>query len=153
MRDRPYRREAGPRPDRWAERGAVTTTFLLTMVPVFVVLLGMVFDFAQAYTAKARALDIAEQAARAGAQQINLAEVRDSGTYQLDEAAATGAAEDFLAAAGFPADKLEADADTVEVTTSWTVSTAFLGIIGRDTFEGSVSASADMEVGVAIGGP
>jgi Flp pilus assembly protein TadG len=153
MRDRPYRREAEPRPDRRAERGAVTTTFLLTMVPVFVVLLGMVFDFAQAYTAKARALDIAEQAARAGAQQIDLAEVRNSGTYRLDQDAAEDAAEDFLAAANFPVGPVIADVDTVDVTTSWVVSTAFLGIIGRTTFDGSVSASASMEVGVASGGP
>jgi Flp pilus assembly protein TadG len=136
-----------------SEDGAATTTFLLTMVPVFVLLVGMTFDFAQAYGEQTHALNVAEQAARAGAQQIDLAAVRDSGTYRLDEGRAASEATSFLSAAGYPADSVLVDVDSVEVTTSWTSPVAFLSIIGIPPFEGEASASASMEVGVASGGP
>jgi hypothetical protein len=57
------------------------------MVPVFVILLGLVYDGGDAYIAHTRALNLAEQAARAGAQEIDLVSVRAGGPYRLDRAA------------------------------------------------------------------
>lgn len=148
MRDHQRRRPARSRLDPRDESGAVVTTFLLMMVPVFVVLLGMVFDFAQAYTSNARAINIAEQAARAGAQQLDLDVVRGTGSFRLNQGEARTAAHNFLAAAGFPDEGITVSDDAVDVTTHWQVQTAFLGIIGKNTFDGPASASARMAVGV-----
>lgn len=140
-------RRAGRRRDR-AEAGAATTSFLLAMVPVFVLLLGMVFDFAQAYAANTRAINVAEQAARAGAQELDLVAVRQGGAYQLDTAAAEASAARFLGAAGYPVVSVTADADSVEVATTWTSPNAFLGLINIGSFDGPASASARIAVGV-----
>jgi Flp pilus assembly protein TadG len=152
MRHHPSRREAATPPDRRGETGAVTTSFLLTMVPVFVILLGIVFDFAQGFTANARALNVADQAARAGAQQIDLGAVRDGGVYRLDEDAARNAARNFLDAAGYPSNGTITISGTppresVNVTTEWSSEPAFLGIINIPPFGGEASGSARMAVG------
>lgn len=144
----PRRRVAGR-----GESGAATTTFLLTIVPIFVLLLGMVFDFSQAYTANTRALNIAEQAARAGAQELDLVEVRENGTYVLDRDKAEDTARDFLVAAGFSGqvrvDPGVGGRDTVTVfNVPWSSQNAFLGIINIPTFSGQVKASARIAVGV-----
>jgi len=144
----PRRRMAGR-----GESGAVTTTFLLTVIPIFVLLLGMVFDFAQAYTANTRAINVAEQAARAGAQELNLVEVREHSTYVLDRDKAAATARQFLGAAGFSGDVKVVSGvggrDTVEVSNvAWSSQNAFLGLINIPTFSGHAAASARIAVGV-----
>src|SRR5262245_61587366 len=152
MRDRLSRRRApGRRADR-AQRGAATTSFLLCMVPVFVLLLGMAFDFSQAYTADTRAVNVAEQAARAGAQELDLDAVRQSGVYQLDAGAAVDSAVRFLDAAGYTGSAaVSTDLNgrqIVEVSTTWSSPTAFLGLINIPSFDGTAKASARIAVGV-----
>jgi Flp pilus assembly protein TadG len=153
MRDRLSRRPAPGRRAGRAQRGAATTSFLLCMVPVFVLLLGMAFDFSQAYTANTRAVNVAEQAARAGAQELDLAEVRQIGVYQLDPGAAVASALRFLGAAGYTGSAVigtdpASGRQTVEVSTTWSSQNAFLGLVNIGSFDGTAKASARIAVGV-----
>src|SRR6266704_3846338 len=72
----------------------VFTTFLT------VLLAGVIFGGGVIFAARTHGYDLAQQAARAGAQQIDAATYRASGLLRLDPARAATAARQFLAAAG-----------------------------------------------------
>ena len=61
---------------------------------------GLAYDGGQIVTAQATARDLAANAARAGAQEVDLDELRATGRAALDIDAATQAAEDYLARTG-----------------------------------------------------
>lgn len=61
---------------------------------------GLAYDGGQIVAAQATARDLASNAARAGAQEIDLDELRSSGVTILDPDRATVAALDFLARTG-----------------------------------------------------
>ncbi len=90
---------------RWAalrqrvagDEGMVSAFLLATMIGLFAVA-GLGLDPGEAYAAKIKAIGQAEEAARAGAQQLDLTTYRTTGTLQLDPAAAEQAAQRFLTA-------------------------------------------------------
>jgi hypothetical protein len=61
---------------------------------------GLAYDGGQIVAAQATARDLASNAARAGAQEIDLDELRSSGVTILDPDRAIAAAQDFLARTG-----------------------------------------------------
>ena len=61
---------------------------------------GLAYDGGQIVAAQATARDLASNAARAGAQEIDLDELRSSGVTILDPDRAIAAAHDFLARTG-----------------------------------------------------
>jgi hypothetical protein len=61
---------------------------------------GLAYDGGQIVTAQATARDLAANAARAGAQEVDLDELRATGRAALDIDAASQAAEDYLAHTG-----------------------------------------------------
>lgn len=61
---------------------------------------GLAYDGGQIVTAQATARDLAANAARAGAQEVDLDELRATGRAALDIDAATQAAEDYLTRTG-----------------------------------------------------
>ena len=98
-------------PPAWREQGQVTA-FVVIMMAAFLAFAGLVYDGGNALAAKTTAIDEAQEAARAGAQQINLAAFRATGQVTLDPAAAAAAAQAYVAAAG------GGDTATVTVTVS-----------------------------------
>ncbi len=82
-----------------ADEGMVSAFLLATMIGLFAVA-GLGLDPGEAYAAKIKAIGQAEEAARAGAQQIDLTTYRTTGTLQLDPVAAEQAAQRFLTAEG-----------------------------------------------------
>ena len=140
-------------PGRTSEAGSATI-FLLAIIPVLVILLGLVYDGGEAYTAHTRALNLAEQAARTGAQEVDLATVRAGGPYRLNRPRAIGAATAFLAGSGLHGGQVRIIADpqtgrdAVQVSVPWSVATSFLGIIGKSTIGGTATASARDAAGV-----
>ncbi len=127
------------RSSRRTERGQVIA--LLVVVTVGLIsIAGLVDDGGRALSARARALDEAQAAARTGAQQINLTLLRQNGSVELDAAAATRAADDYLSTTGdrgFAA----VSGDTVYVTVTVSVATQILGAFGVRTL--TLSADAD----------
>jgi hypothetical protein len=81
------------------DRGSATGWAMLTVL-VVTLLAGAVLDGGNAMAARVQALDIAQQAARSGANQLDLAALRNSGLVRLDPAGAETAARQFLTQAG-----------------------------------------------------
>lgn len=98
------------------ERGSVTA-FVAVVAVALVLVAGMAYDGGQIIAAQARARGSADRAARAGAQQIDIAHLRATGEAALDPDAATDAAEDYLRRVGVAGDIVVDGADiTVTVT-------------------------------------
>ncbi|WP_432833042.1 hypothetical protein [Dactylosporangium sp. CA-092794] len=80
------------------DQGAVAVTLLVTGMIVIVSAAALLGGGAL-FAARAHGYDLAQSAARAGAQQIDTAAYRASGVLRLDPARAAQAAKQFLAAA------------------------------------------------------
>ena len=134
-----------PRPrlaaGRNSEAGSATI-FLLAIIPVVVILLGLVYDGGEAYTAHTRALNLAEQAARTGAQEVQGSTAIRGEELRFDLNAAKAAAQDYLRAAGVEGTVTVVDGDTLIVRTTDTYDSKFLGIIGLDSMNVTGEASA-----------
>jgi hypothetical protein len=139
------------------ERGSVTV-FLLAMVPVALLLIGMAYDPARAFVVHTRAVNLAEQAARQGAQQVDIASVRAGGDWRLDRPRALQAARAFLAGTGQRGQvRIVTDpatgTDAVQVQVRWSVPTVYLGIVGKTSFAGTGEATARNAHGVITEDP
>jgi Flp pilus assembly protein TadG len=92
-------------------------------------LCGVIVDIGGALTAKTATLDAAQQAARAGAQHLDLTGLRRDGRIRLDPAAARASAQTFLAQAGMTG-TVTATPAQVQVTARSTHRTVLLPVLG-----------------------
>lgn len=81
------------------ERGSITG-FVAVIATALVMVAGMAYDGGQVILAHNAARNDAEQAARAGAQQIDITHLRQTSEPRLDPAKAHAAALDYLAQVG-----------------------------------------------------
>lgn len=81
------------------ERGSITG-FVAVIATALVMVAGMAYDGGQVIHAHNAARNDAEQAARAGAQQIDITHLRQTSEPRLDPAEAEAAAVDYLAQVG-----------------------------------------------------
>ncbi len=117
---------------------AVLAVGLLAMV-------GLVVDGAGKARALARADDIAAAAARAGAQALDLADVRAGTGTTVDPARARAAATAFLAAAGMAGTVTVTDGGrTLAVTATTAHTPVFLGAIGVRQMAVTGTATVDL---------
>jgi Flp pilus assembly protein TadG len=142
----PGRRPGGNRPDgqvapnrcsayrqgrrHWwrADEGQVTG-FVVVLTTGILTLAGLTLDGGLALAATVRAAGQAEAAARAGAQAVDLAAYRDSGTLHLMPAQAAAAARAHLAVEGATG-TVTVSGDTVTVTVTASQPTQLLGLVG-----------------------
>ena len=106
MSTTPRRRcRPGAPPGEGTDRGSVTAYLLVTMVALFA-LAGLVLDGGAALAAHGRAADIAQQAARAGADALDETSLRSAtpAGFTANPAAARSAADRVLTAAGVTGD-------------------------------------------------
>src|SRR2546423_13075426 len=96
------------------QRGQVTAMWAILALALLV-LGGLVYDGGQILTARRNANNLARQAARAGAQQLDEDSIR-AGNPTLDPTAATAAARDFLARRAVVPTAVTADGASVTVT-------------------------------------
>jgi hypothetical protein len=82
-----------------SEQGSVSA-LVAVVATGLVMVAGLAYDGGQIVTAQATARDLAANAARAGAQEVDLDELRATGRAALDIDAASQAAEDYLARTG-----------------------------------------------------
>lgn len=127
------------------ERGSATI-FVVGFAIVLFAGAGLAIDGGRAINARDRATDVAEQAARAGADQLDQRTLRNGGKVVLDQEAARTRADSFVAAAGYTATTATA-ADSVTVRASATYRTALLGIVGINTIDVSGIATASPNTG------
>ena len=128
------------------------TAFVVVFTFALVLLAGLVIDGGLTLAAKVRAIDEAQAAARAGAQEVDVALLRSTGEMVLDPVRASQAAESYLAATGHTG-TVEVDGDEVEVSVSITQPMQVLGLagIGSLTVTGHGSAVAAYGVEGATG--
>ena len=130
---------------RRGERGQVIA-FLVVMTAGFIAIAGLVDDGGRALSGRVRALDEAQAAARAAAQQINLTLLREDGSVELDAPAAVQAADQYLATVG-DAGVVTVSGNSIHVTVTVNVPTQILGAFGVTNLTVSAQGAATAEQG------
>lgn len=110
------------------DRGQATA-FVVVLTAALLLLAALVLDGGLALAGKVRAIDEAQEAARAGAQQINLAVYRSQNRVLLAVPLAVAAARRYLASTG-DSGTVAVTADTVTVTVTHRQATQLLGLAG-----------------------
>lgn len=126
---------------------------VVTAVAVFT-LAGLVLDGGAALAARGRAADTAQQAARAGADALDVASLRSPTPAGLaaDPGAARAAAAAVLAAAEVTGE-VSIEGSRVTVTARAVTPTAILSIVGVGEVGGTATASARPLHGTTTGAP
>ena len=127
------------------DRGTVGM-YVVLFTPAVFLLAGLLVDGGLAIHARQRAADMAEQAARAGANQIDTEALRRTGEPVIDPSRARVAACDLVADYGaeVTGSDCAADEEQVVVTVELTVRLQLLGIIpGMSEFTMRSTASAE----------
>ncbi len=132
----PHRRRADP------ERGAIGV-FLAVLVPGLLLIIGLAVDGGAKVAATQRANAVADEAARAGGQALDVPAAL-AGQVQVDPAAAVAAAQDYLNRNDVAGAVTVVDGDTLQVTTTITQPTTFLGLVGITAMTVEGSGTADL---------
>lgn len=131
------------------QRGAISA-LVVTMVVALMVMAGLVVDGGNAINARAKITDDAEQAARAGANQIDVDLLRSTGKVRIDEAAAKQAAQTYLTTPplSYTNISVDPDVDEVSVVIEDTAKTQLLSLIHINDFPIRGEATARATVGI-----
>lgn len=145
----PDRAPGGATPGRSHEDGSVSV-FVLALVVVLMAVAGLVVDGGRAVNARAAAMDAAEQAARAGANQVDAVALQATGDVLMDPVAAQAAAVDYLIARGYDAGRISVTSDQAQLTVTVRddVPTVLLSLIFIPSFEVEGESSARAAVGI-----
>lgn len=135
-----------------AEEGAVTVLLLL-LTPALFGLAGLVLDGGTHLAARQHAAGLAEQAARAGADQLDTSALRATDSPRIDEAAARSMACRYVQAAEPDATCTVAVTATptgpqVAVRIQTTTATVLLGLIGVNTLHTDAHGTAQAVTGI-----
>lgn len=135
------RRALNPSGRRRDERGAAAAWTLILTTTAFVALLGLVGGGGELINERVEAKRAAEQAARAGADELSASAVR-SGSDKVDSGAAIARAKGVLRQAGW-AGSVRVNGSDVTVTASGTREPRFLGLLGVRAIQIRETGSAD----------
>lgn len=119
------------------------STFVVGMAVTLLACAGLVVDGGNALNARMKLADDTEQAARAGAQQIDEMTLRSSGMLQLDRAAAQQSASQFIGRYGYTNAGVNVTATEVTVGATDKVDTILLSLIGVRSFNIRAVATAE----------
>lgn len=131
----------------WGRDDGRVSAFVVTLTVAILALAGLTLDGGLALASKVTANDQAQSAARAGAQGIDLAAYRATGTLQLVPAAAVTDAQRYLAGIGATGTVAIAG-DTVTVTITAVRRTQLLQLVGITTLTVHGQASARPQRGI-----
>jgi Flp pilus assembly protein TadG len=130
------------------ERGSITLIAAVLTLGLLVVA-GLVVDGGARLAAARQAAGIAQEAARAGAEQLDLAALRATGTVDVNPAAAVAAADAYLKAAGYRGQARLVGPTEIAVTVSLHRATLLLGLIGVGGYRVTQTATASLEHGIS----
>lgn len=111
------------------DQNGQVTAFVVILVTAVLLFSGLVLDGGLALAAKVRAIGEAQEAARSGAQEIDLVAYRADGTLRLMPQQASTAAHNYLTAAGHTG-TVSIEGNTVTVSVTIHQPTQLLGLIG-----------------------
>lgn len=124
-----------------SERGTVTA-FVAIVATALVLVAGMAYDGGHVIAVHTSARNTAWQAARAGAQEIDLDELRATHRVRLDPQAAERAADDFLRRTGATG-TVEVDGASVTVTVTATAAMHILPTSDRTIVVSETAAAVN----------
>lgn len=133
---------------RRREEKGTATAFVVGFAIVLLACAGLVVDGGTALNARMKLADDAEQAARAGAQEIDVNYLRESNQVRLDSAAAPAKADGYLGGIGYTNYNAAVVRDatgqytSVRVVAKAVVPTTMLRLIGIDSFPIDATATA-----------
>lgn len=131
------------------ERGSISI-WLVTSSFVMMMLVGLAVDLGGQVHAEQRAHNIAAEAARTGAEQVEAAPAIQGQYVRVDAAAARAAAEQYLAASGIEGTVTVTGGDTIRVAVTDTYTPKFLGFIGIGDL--TVTSGASARIVRSLGG-
>jgi Flp pilus assembly protein TadG len=145
----PCRRRRRNAPWYRDERGALTL-FVAILFPALLAFAGLVVDAGTKLDNYENAATYAQEAARAGAGQVNQSEAYSSSTFVVDQAQALTAANAYISAlpAGVSGVATPVGANAIQVTVTITSPTKILSIIGIDTVTSHATATASLLSGI-----
>jgi Flp pilus assembly protein TadG len=126
---------------RQTERGSMTG-FVAVVATALVMVAGMAYDGGAVLNTHATARRTAAEAARAGAQQIDVDHLRATGELRLDPEAAQAAVTEFLDAAGIAG---SAEVDEAEITVTVTMRHDMVILPGADRVISAVQSATATE--------
>jgi Flp pilus assembly protein TadG len=131
---------SGPVNER--DESGTATAFVVGFAIVLLACAGLVIDGGTALNARMTLADDVEQAARAGAQEIDIVALRANDVVQLDPRAAEGRAYAYLGGLGYSVSTANAAGDQITVGAQDQVAPKLLSLIGVPPFDISASATA-----------
>jgi hypothetical protein len=134
------------RRDRTSDAGQITA-FVVVMMAALILLVGLVLDGGLTLDARERALAEAQEAARAGAQAVDLAVYRQDGSLVLDPPEAVADARAYLAGIG-ASGTVRVSGNVVTVTVSIVQPMQILDAAGLSSITVHATASATPERGI-----
>ena len=123
------------------------TAFVVVMAAALVLMIGLVLDGGLTLAARERALGEAQEAARAGAQAVNLVTYRQDGDLVLDPAQAEADASAYLASIGATG-TVTATGGLVTVTVTIVQPMQILDAAGLRAITVHATATATPELGI-----
>jgi Flp pilus assembly protein TadG len=125
------------------DEDGTATVFVVGFAVVLLACAGLVIDGGNAINARMKLADDVEQAARAGAQEIDIVALRSSDVIQLDGRAAEARARGYLNALGYSRVTVPAvTGDTITVHAEDVTTTKLLSLIGVHDFDIAATATA-----------
>lgn len=115
---------------------------------IFLLLAGMVYDGGAKLRAGQQANHLAEEAARAGAGQIDRDRAYAGGRFVVDRGAAVRAAQSYLGTTGNAGTAVPVGATKIRVQVTVRKPTALLSLIGIGSMQVTRTATADLLSGV-----
>ncbi len=134
---------------RTADAGQ-TTAFVVVFMAGLFLFAGLVLDGGLALAGKVAAADTAQEAARAGTQQLDLTQLRIAQRIRLDRRRAVQAALNYIHSTG-DTGHAEAGDDSVRVTVTHRQRTQILSLAGIDDLVTTATATARAEQGISHG--
>lgn len=135
-----------------SDDAGMVSAFVLAMVLGLFAIIGLGLDPGLAFATKIQAIGQAEEAARAGAQQIDLTTYRSTGAVRLDPSQAKDAAQRFLATEHATGTVVVAG-NTVTVTITTAYPTQLWQLVGIDTIAVHATGTAVPQRGVTAPEP
>lgn len=130
------------RPRRVRDEDGTATAFVVGFAVVLLACAGLVIDGGSALNERMTLADNVEQAARAGAQEIDIVALRSNDVVQLDPRAAEARARGYLGSLGYGNVDATAFGDSITVGARDQVAPKLLSLVGVPPFDISATATA-----------
>lgn len=134
----------------WREQDGSITVFVVGLTLALLMVAGLVYDGGRILAARRQAHDLADNAARAAAQAVDLDALRSGAPLTLDPLDAQVAAEGYLATTGHDGEVV-VTSDHVEVTVTVSTPMVLLQLTGIE--ERTVTARGEARIVRGITGP